>query len=114
MTDTTPTTVATPMMTPSSVRNARILWRVSAEEERRKSSTVLMLSGRSGSPLLLVAFLVHRDLVPLLDLSQDLERAGDDLLADGRPLLDLDHELAGQPGLDLLKLELAVLDQVDP
>src|SRR6476659_1962669 len=117
MTDTTPTTVATPMITPRSVRNARILCLVNAAEERRKSSTVLMdvTSGgrRSGGPLLLVVFLVHQDLVAFLDLAQDLERSGHDFLADRRALLDLDHELPGEARLDLLEFELAALDEID-
>src|SRR6202162_6292943 len=120
MTDTTPTTVATPMMTPRSVRNARILCLVNADEERRKSSTVLMSlplrGGRRGRPLLLVPFLllVHDDLVAFLDLAEDLEGPGHDVLPDGRAFLDFDHELAGQSRLDLLELELAALDEIDP
>src|ERR1700720_4638179 len=101
MTDTTPTTVATPMMTPRSVRNARILCRVSADEERRKSSTVLMKASlRGGRPLLLLPLFlfVHDDLVAFLDLAENLERPGHDVLADGRALFHLDHELAGEPG----------------
>jgi hypothetical protein len=51
ITETTPTTVATPMMTPRSVRNARSLCRVSAAEETRKSSDVVMpASGRPSCP----------------------------------------------------------------
>src|SRR5450756_1381635 len=120
MTETTPTTVATPMMTPSNVRNARILCRVNAAEERRKSSTVFNEAssrrGRPGRLLLLVPFLflVNDDLVAFLDLAEDLEGPGHDVLADGRTFLDLDHELAGQPRLDLLELELAALDEIDP
>src|SRR5262245_5898313 len=104
------------MITPSSVRNARILWRTSAEEETRKSSATVtagLRRLRSGSPLLLLVLPVHDDLVPFLDLSQHLEGPGDDLLPDRGPLLDLDHELACEAGLDLLELELAVLDDVD-
>src|SRR5258706_9967001 len=118
MTETTPTTVATPMMTPRSVRNARILCRVRADEERRNSSTVRMRislrRGRSGRPLLLVSLFVHDDLVAFLDLAEDLERPGHDVLAHGRALLDLDHELAGEPRLHLLKLDLSALHEIDP
>src|SRR6266404_8098015 len=117
MTDTTPTTVATPIMTARSVRNARILCRVRADEERRKSSTVRMRvslrRGRSG-PLLLVALFVHDDLVAFLDLAEDLERPRHDVLAHGGALLDLDHELAGESRLHLLELDLPALDEIDP
>src|ERR1700688_3998211 len=117
MTDTTPTTVATPMMTPSSVRNARILCRVRADEERRKSSTVRMsVSLRGGRRLLLVSLFlfIHDDLVAFLDLAEDLERPGHDVLAHGRALLDLDHELARKARLHLLELDLSALHEIDP
>src|SRR6478672_1068242 len=72
-------------------------------------------SSRALAPVLLVAaaFLLDDDLVAFLDLAQDLERPGHDLGSDGRALLDLDHELAGDARLDLLESELAVLDDVD-
>src|SRR6478672_10489649 len=105
MTETTPTTVATPMITPSSVRNARSLWRVRADEETRKSSAVVMSSGLLGLALL-VAFLLDDDLVALLDLAEDLEGAGHDLRPRRGPGLGLDHQLARDPSLHLLKDEL--------
>src|SRR5580765_720402 len=103
------------MMTPSSVRNARSLCRTSAEEETRKSSAVVTGSAASGfrrraaALLLLLVLAVHDDLVAFLDLAQDLEGARHDLLADRGALLDLDHQLAREPRLDLLELELALL-----
>src|SRR5262249_41761354 len=105
------------MMTPRSVRNARILCRTSAEEETRKSSAVftrvfLRLGRlRSRRPFLLLVFLLDDHPVAFLALAQTLEGSGYDLLSDRRSLLDLDHQLAREPGLDLLELELPVLDE---
>src|SRR6202022_884376 len=105
-----------PKMTPRSVRNARILWRRSAVDETRRSPRVVMRSPHaalrgSGSRLLLAPFVFDDDAVPLLDLAENLERAGHDLRAHRWTVDDLDHQIARQPALDLLELKLAPPDQ---
>src|SRR4030095_688503 len=106
MTETTPTTVATPMMTPSSVRTARSLWRVRADDETRKSSAVVMASRGLRTALLVAAFLLDDDPVAVLDRAEHLEGPRHDFLARLRPLGDFDEELAGDPRLDFAEGEL--------
>jgi hypothetical protein len=65
--------------------------------------------GPDGSGLLLAHLVLDHDAVPLLDLAEHLEGAGDDFRPHRRAIDDLDHQLAGEPALDLLELELAAL-----
>src|SRR6266481_5399037 len=112
MIETTETTVATPMMTPRSVRKERSLWRRSAcRSTARTSPSSISAGGAPGlRPLLL---LLDLDLVALLERPQRLERAGQDLLALREPARDLDLELAGQAELDGKELRFPLLDDVN-
>ena len=114
MTDTTATTVITPMMTPRSVRNDRSLWALMARQATRRSSPFSIEGLR--------ALLVPRDgavvdLHPVADPegAERAERPGDDLVPFLQPLDDLDLELGRDPGLHLPEVDLAVLvDDEDP
>ncbi len=109
MTDTTPTTVATPMMTPSSVRNARSLWRVSAAAETRKSSEVVTRA--SDRFFFLSPSFSMMTLSPSLTWRSTLKGPVTISCADGfGPFLTSIISSPAMPGLDLLERELAVLD----
>src|SRR5262245_1075784 len=88
MTETTATTVMTPMMTPSSVNPERSLWLPRAWSDVRRSSRASMALGRPSAGFhRLLLLLAHRlDLVPFLDGPQRLERAADHGLAVFQPV----------------------------
>src|SRR5262245_7218701 len=117
MTDTTATTVMTPITTPKSVSPERSLWLPRARNEVAKSSRRPMALGRAfRRPRLegLLLLLAHRlDPVPFLDGPERLEGAADDALAVLEAARDLDVQLAGEPGLDGHEVHLAAGPRVD-
>src|SRR5512143_368258 len=110
MTDTTATTVITPMMTPRSVRNERSLCAVTAFQATRRSSPI---STRVRPSRFLRGFGSRRvvDLDPVSDLesAERLERPRDDLLAIREPLEDLGLQVGVDPGLDRPEIDDAAL-----
>src|ERR1051325_7377247 len=108
MTETTATTVITPMITPSSVRKLRRRWRRSASAAMR---SVSMSALRLFLLLLFRLLLGDAHLLPVLDLPQRAERSGDDL----RPFADaagqLDLRLAGDARRHRDELHLQLLVQ---
>src|SRR5512141_125047 len=99
MTDTTATTVMTPMITPRSVRNERSLCAVTAFQATRRSSPISI----AASGLLLVARgrgVVDLHAVPDLELAERLERARHDLVALRETLDDLGLQVGVDSGLD--------------
>src|SRR6266540_1230749 len=113
MIETTETTVATPMMTPRSVRKDRSLLRRKACRATAKTSPKGM-SARGAGGLRSLLFLLDFHLVPLLQRPQRLEGTGHDLLAGSEPAGDLDFQFAGQPELDRKKPRLPFPKNVDP
>src|SRR5438128_6783506 len=109
MIETTETTVATPMMTPRSVRKDRSLLRRRACSATAKSSPRGISARRSGGAFLLL----HLHAIPLLQRPKRLEGTGHDLLAPGEPAGDLDLQLAGETQLDREELRLPVAKDVD-
>src|SRR5215813_13657888 len=112
MTETTETTVATPMITPRSVRNERSLlrrsaWNATARTSERGTST------RGGGRLRALLLVLDLHLVPFFQRPDRLERAGDDLLPVGEPPGDLDLELPRETELDRQELCLPVLQDID-
>src|ERR1700675_845752 len=112
MIETTETTVATPMMTPSSVRKDRSLLRRRACRATAKTSRSGM-SARGAGGLRALLLLLDLHLVPLLQRPQRLEGAGHDLLAGRESVHDLDLQLAGQAELDRKELHFPVAQDVD-
>src|SRR5688572_16583962 len=97
MTDTTPTSVATPMMMPSSVRKLRSRFARIAESASRGRSSASITCGGSGSGrawrvALLLLLGLHR--VVGLQLAQRLEGADDQRLAALEARHHLERELA--------------------
>src|SRR5262249_40636181 len=114
ITETTATTVMTPMITPRSVRNERSLLRRSAWNETWKSSDKLTSALVRALSRAFLLFLFHHDLVAVLDRPQGLERTRHDFLAGGHTRFHLDRQLAGQSRRDAFELDLAVLQGVGP
>src|SRR5262245_11463042 len=107
ITETTATTVITPMMTPRSVSPDRSLCCPIAWSEVRNSSRASMPLGRARSAGLhrLLLLVAHRlDLVPFLERPQRLEGAADHGLAVLQAVFDLDVEIPCQPRLDRREL----------
>src|SRR5713226_5987308 len=109
MIETTETTVATPMMTPRSVRKDRSLLRRRACRATAKSSPKGMSARGSGGAFLLL----HLHAIPLLQRPQRLEGAGHDFLAPREPAGDFDLQLACEAQLDGEELRLPVAQDVD-
>src|SRR6266542_6191299 len=105
MIETTETTVATPMMTPRSVRKDRSLLRRRACSATAKTSPRDM-SARGAGGLRSLLLVLDFHLVPLLQRAQRLEGAGHDLLAGRNPAGHLDLQLAGQAELHRQELRL--------
>src|SRR5687768_13259298 len=115
ITDTTPTSVATPMMMPSRVRKLRRrLARIACTASRGRSDVNIMTrpGGRLLVVLLLLLLRLHR--VARLQRAQRLEGPLDQGLAARKPGEDLQRQLAEQPGLDGLELRLAAVVQEHP
>src|SRR5262249_24643123 len=111
MTETTDTTVATPMITPRRVKNERSLLRRSAWNATAKTSE--RGTSARGAGLRALLLLLDLDLVPFFQGPNRLEGAGDDLLPVGEPPRDLDLQLARQAELDRQEPRLPVLQDVD-
>src|SRR5512144_499478 len=112
MIDTTETTVATPMMTPRSVRKDRSLLRRRACSATAKTSPRDISACGAGGLRSLLLVLDFR-LVPLLQHAQRLEGAGHDLLTGRNPAGHFDLQLAGQAELDRQELGLPFPQDVD-
>src|SRR5688572_3127499 len=117
MTETTPTSVATPMMMPSSVRKLRSRFaRIACSASRGRSSASITCarsrSGRAWRVALLLLLGLHG--IVGLQLAQRLEGTDDQRLAALEPGHHLQRQLAQEPRLQRLEARLAVLQQEHP